>query len=61
MADVSRRGIDPESLLDYCERASDLGLTGNDEFNRLLTLLHGAQLPTQEPTRAQVDFGMALL
>ena len=54
MADVSRPNVDPESLLDYCRRAQDIGLTENDEFHSLLALLQGAQPPTQGHTKNQV-------
>ncbi len=55
MMDVSRRDIDPESLLDYCRRGSDLGLAGNDEFHDLLALLHGSGPGPQEAPRSQVE------
>ncbi|CAL5227366.1 g10316 [Coccomyxa viridis] len=55
MMDVSRRDIDPESLLDYCRRGSDLGLAGNDEFHDLLALLHGSGPGPQEAPRSQAQ------
>ena len=61
MADVSRRDIDPESLLDYCRRGSDLGLSGDDEFHSLLALLRGSQPPPQELPISQVELENVVL
>ena len=54
MTDISGPGINPESLLDYCCRASDVGLTSNDEFHSLLAVLQGAALPAQESSNIEV-------
>ncbi len=55
MVDVSKPDVDPENLLDYCRRGSDLGLAGNDEFHSLLALLHGSRHPLQESAKSQVE------
>lgn len=54
MTDISGPGINPESLLDYCCRASDVGLTSSDEFHSLLAVLQGAALPAQESSDIEV-------
>ena len=48
MTDVSGRVINPESVLEYHKRGSEIGLTCSDEFQKLLAILQGAEIPSRE-------------
>lgn len=48
MTEVSGRAINPESVLEYHKRASEVGLTCSDEFQKLLAILQGAEIPLRE-------------
>ena len=46
---------DSESLLSYHRRASDVGLSNCEEFQRLLAVLKGKAVAVPEPEPLQVD------
>ncbi len=60
MTDVSGRAIDPESVLEYYKRASEVGLTCSDEFHELLAILKGAAILLQGSGAPNVRIHMPL-
>ena len=58
MTEVSGREINPESVLEYHKRGAEIGLTCSNEFQKLLAILQGAEIPSREGGASSVRMFM---